>query len=99
MSADLGHKKIVIAGGSGFLGISMVTEFARAGADVTILSRSKPRVAGSWSTEVWDGRAIGTWVRSLDGVDALVNLAGRWSIASKKASCRTSVASSCGPVS
>lgn len=77
MTAGLGNKKVVIAGGSGFLGISMASEFAGAGADVTILSRSKPKVSGPWSTEVWDGRSVGDWVRLLDGADALVNLAGR----------------------
>jgi len=74
---NLNHKKIVIAGGSGFLGVSMATEFAQAGAQVTILSRSAPRVAGPWSFENWDGRNLGNWVDSLEGADAVVNLAGR----------------------
>jgi len=48
-------KKIVIAGGSGFLGISMATHFAALGAKVTILSRSKPKAVGDWKVEFWDG--------------------------------------------
>lgn len=74
---DLKGKQIVIAGGSGFLGISMATEFSRSGARVTILARSKRIVSGDWTHKSWDGRSIGEWIRSIDGSDAIVNLAGR----------------------
>jgi len=74
---DLKGKQIVIAGGSGFLGISMATEFSRAGAKVTILSRSARIVTGDWTHKSWDGRTIGEWNSSIDGADAIVNLAGR----------------------
>ena len=71
------QKRIVIAGGSGFLGISMASDFSRRGAEVTILSRSAPRVAGGWRHVRWDGRTLGDWKNVLDGSDALVNLSGR----------------------
>ena len=41
-SSGMEGKRVVIAGGSGFLGLSMAAHFARDGADVTILSRSVP---------------------------------------------------------
>ena len=63
---DLKGKQIVIAGGSGFLGISMATEFSRAGAKVTILARSKHTIAGDWTHKSWDGRTIGEWNSSID---------------------------------
>ena len=75
--SDLSGKKIVIAGGSGFLGISMAEHFATAGAIVTLLSRSIPKVTGRWSHETWDGRSIGKWAAAIDGADAVVNLTGR----------------------
>lgn len=75
--ADLHDKRIVIAGGSGFLGTSMAANFASRGAKVTVFSRSKPRVIGEWSHEPWDGRTLGDWSKSINGADALVNLAGR----------------------
>lgn len=73
---SLAGKRIVIAGGSGFLGISMAMHFARTGGKVTILSRSVP-MAGNWEYAQWDGRTIGKWQEKLEGADALVNLAGR----------------------
>jgi hypothetical protein len=42
-------KRIVIAGGSGFLGISLVRHLVEYGAVVTILSRNPPQPAG-WTT-------------------------------------------------
>jgi uncharacterized protein len=74
---DLQKKRIVIAGGSGFLGLSMAQEFAGRGADVTILSRSVPKAAGAWRHLPWDGRTLGDWSTAIDGSDAVVNLAGR----------------------
>ena len=74
---DLSGKRLVIAGGSGFLGLSMADYFSEAGADVTILSRSKPKGDGRWSHAPWDGRTLGKWMESLEGADAIVNLAGR----------------------
>lgn len=74
---NLTGKRIVIAGGSGFLGLSMAEHFAAAGADVTILSRTIPRVSGRWSHRFWDGRTLDLWAEALDAADAVVNLAGR----------------------
>ncbi|MEM1227893.1 MAG: DUF1731 domain-containing protein [Planctomycetota bacterium] len=83
MTSDLKNKRIVIAGGSGFLGLSMAEAFSAVGADVTILSRSVPTAAGAWKHAVWDGRTLKTdsvgesWLAAIDGCDAVVNLAGR----------------------
>lgn len=63
----LAGKKIVIAGGSGFLGISMATAFSHAGAIVTILARSRQKVDGDWQYQVWDGRSVGEWIKAIDG--------------------------------
>lgn len=75
--ADLSGKRIVITGGSGFLGLSMAEHFAEAGALVTIVSRSVPKANGRWSHAIWDGRTLGKWLDLLDGADAVVNLTGR----------------------
>lgn len=74
---NLDGKRIVIAGGSGFLGVSMAQHCLAEGAAVSILSRSVPKITGDWSHHVWDARTIGPWIHAIDGADAVVNLVGR----------------------
>lgn len=69
--------RIVIAGGSGFLGVSLATHLAPLGAEVVLLSRRPPEPAGPWRHLAWDGRTLGDWCKALDGAAGLVNLAGR----------------------
>ena len=69
--------RVVIAGGRGFLGISLAHHFAGRAIPVTILSRNRPEVDGPWAWEQWDGRSPGEWVAALDGAKAVINLAGR----------------------
>jgi len=68
---------IVIAGGTGFLGLNLAHCLAERGCEVTLLSRHGPKTDGPWTHAAWDGRSLGDWVSSLDGATALVNLAGR----------------------
>ena len=68
---------VVIAGGSGFLGISLATHLAASGTQVVILSRTPPRVSGPWRHVAWDARTPGDWRRELDGATGIVNLTGR----------------------
>lgn len=77
MHVDFSEKRIVIVGGSGFLGLSMSEAFVRAGALVTIVSRSIPKASGDWRHVMWDGRTLGDWTVAIDGSDAVINLAGR----------------------
>jgi uncharacterized protein (TIGR01777 family) len=67
----------VIAGGSGFLGVSLARHLARLGHSIVILSRSPPKPSGAWHHVTWDARIVGDWCRVLDGAAGLVNLAGR----------------------
>ncbi len=66
-------KRIVIAGGTGFLGQQLERHLAEQGFQVAILTR-RPR--GSNHIQ-WDARTLGDWKRELDGADGLVNMAGR----------------------
>lgn len=70
-------RRAVIAGGSGFLGISLAQHLSDAGWTVSILSRSEPKVTGPWTHIRWDARTLGEWAGALDGADGLVNLVGR----------------------
>ena len=69
--------RVVIAGGSGFLGRNLARALARRGAEVIVLSRSNPHKLEGVHHEVWDARTVGDWARHLDGARAVVNLAGR----------------------
>ncbi|MBL8877046.1 MAG: TIGR01777 family oxidoreductase [Phycisphaerae bacterium] len=69
--------RVVIAGGSGFLGRNLASALRRVGREVVILTR-KPREARDGVLEVgWDARTVGEWKSSLDGAAAIVNLVGR----------------------
>ena len=77
MTAPSEQPRVVIAGGSGFLGVSLAHHLAGQGTGVIILSRRPPRCAGPWKHVTWDGRTLGDWMCELDGAAGLVNLAGR----------------------
>jgi uncharacterized protein (TIGR01777 family) len=69
--------RIILAGGSGFLGRALAEHFLKAGWDVVILTRH-PGNAGDGAREIaWDARSLGPWQAELDGAAAVVNLAGR----------------------
>ncbi len=68
---------IVIAGGSGFLGVSLAFHLDGLGYPVVILSRNEPKAKGPWRFVKWDAREIGDWKSVLNGAGGLVNLVGR----------------------
>lgn len=69
--------RVVIAGGSGFLGHSLAAHLMGLGADVVVLSRRVPRGSWSWRHVLWDARTVGPWADELDGAVGVVNLVGR----------------------
>jgi uncharacterized protein len=86
--------RVVIAGGSGFLGRSLAASLGGDGHEVIVLTR-RPR-SGAGNERPWtpDG-AAGPWAAALTGADAVVNLAGegiadrRWTPARKAALTRS----------
>jgi uncharacterized protein (TIGR01777 family) len=81
--------RVVLAGGTGFLGAPLASALRADGHETVVLSR-RARPAGGvivWSP---DG-TVGEWASALDGADAIVNLAGhsiagfpRWTAAHKQ---------------
>lgn len=69
--------RVVIAGGSGFLGHSLATHLTMKGWSVCILSRNSPAGDRRWEHVHWDARSLGDWIRAIDGASSLVNLVGR----------------------
>jgi uncharacterized protein (TIGR01777 family) len=70
-------QRIVIAGGTGFLGLNLASHLKTSGYEVVLLSRGRTGNTDVASHAVWDGRTVGDWVSQLEGATALVNLAGR----------------------
>ncbi len=71
------QKRIVIAGGSGFIGRSLAQELLRRGYEIVVLTRSpRARFDGIREFE-WDGEHLGEWLKLLEGAEAIVNLTGK----------------------
>ena len=83
--------KIVIAGGTGFLGQPLAAALAAAGHTPVLLSRPAGPARSNFRLVSWtpDG-SVGTWAAEIDGAGAVVNLAGesiaghRWTSAQKQ---------------
>jgi uncharacterized protein len=80
--------KVVVSGGTGFLGGRLVHALRADGHDVAVLTRRPARAPGEvqWAP----GPAVGGWARAFEGAGAVVNLAGepiaegRWTAARKQ---------------
>src|SRR5688572_3016047 len=68
--------RIIIAGGSGFLGTVLADHFASRANEVVILTRKPKTRAGPIREVFWDGKTLGKWTDELEGARALINLAG-----------------------
>ena len=70
---------ILISGGSGLVGSALTKELVKDGHRVFILSRSPENVTDlpeNVQVLVWDGKSAIGWGYIMDGIDAVVNLAG-----------------------
>jgi uncharacterized protein (TIGR01777 family) len=90
--------KIVIAGGTGFLGRPLVQHFATRRFDVVVLTRSPQPARATdphirevaWSPTLSPDVRNAAWTKEIDGADAVINLAGagiadrRWTAARKR---------------
>lgn len=68
--------RIVIAGGSGFIGRSLTTMFVARGFEVVVLTRAAKAATGNVRQAAWDGTTVGDWANELEGATAVINLAG-----------------------
>jgi uncharacterized protein (TIGR01777 family) len=63
-------KRIILAGGSGFVGSALSPALRKAGYEPLVLGRGATDL-------IWDGKTLGNWAGALDGADAVVNLTGK----------------------
>lgn len=67
--------KVVIAGGSGFIGHALIKHFQDLGYEAVVLSRS-PSTDPVARIVAWDGETVGEWAKELEGAKAVINLSG-----------------------
>lgn len=70
-------KKVVIAGGSGFLGSALARDLSAQGYEVVILTRRSSNIKEGIRFVQWDGKQLGQWANEIEGCDALINFTGR----------------------
>jgi uncharacterized protein (TIGR01777 family) len=75
--ADGRNGTVVVAGGSGFLGQSLIPSLLQRFDDVVVLTRGPARADGRVRHLTWDARAVGPWASEVDGAAAVINLVGR----------------------
>ena len=80
--------KVVVAGGTGFIGKNLISQLIAAGDSVTLLTREgqvPEKFNNKLAVQPWDGKSSGAWTQVIDGADAVINLCGegiankRWS--------------------
>jgi uncharacterized protein (TIGR01777 family) len=69
--------KIVLAGGTGYLGQVLCDYYIDKANEIVVLSRSKHPSQNNIHFEAWDGRTRGEWTKHLENCDLLVNLCGK----------------------
>jgi len=69
--------RIVIAGGSGFIGSALAAHFIAQGNDVVVLTRTARAREDGVREVAWNGRSFGPWATELDGAAAVINLTGK----------------------
>ncbi|MEW7280643.1 TIGR01777 family oxidoreductase [Aquimarina sp. 2201CG1-2-11] len=70
-------KKIVIAGGTGFLGKVLVEHFKSKAESITVLTRGKTRKINNIHFVNWDATTISNWITVLENSDVLINMTGK----------------------
>jgi uncharacterized protein len=71
------YKKIVLAGGNGYLGSVLANYYRDRADEIIILSRKPKAQSGNIKTLLWDGQTEGDWTSQLEGADLLINLCGK----------------------
>jgi len=70
-------KKIVIFGGTGFIGMSLADHLKSNGFTPVLVARNKPKGELKHPFVQWDAVQLGDWVKELEGAHAIVNLTGK----------------------
>ncbi|MGH2443896.1 MAG: NAD-dependent epimerase/dehydratase family protein, partial [Chloroflexota bacterium] len=73
--------RVIVAGGTGFIGSALVRALQTRGDQVVVLSRKGPDAGSSALPGIemleWHPPEIGAWAEAFNSVDAVINVAGR----------------------
>lgn len=69
--------KIILAGGSGYLGTLLAKYFGRRANDVVVLTRGAHKRKDNIRFIEWDAKNPGAWIAELEDTDLLINLTGK----------------------
>jgi uncharacterized protein len=69
--------RIILAGGSGFIGQSLSPFLLSKNYEVIVFSRAESDHRGDVPKAHWDGKTLGNWLEFVNGAFAVVNLTGR----------------------
>lgn len=70
-------RKLILAGGSGFLGKALSDYFLSSYDEIVVLTRTAKTTQGNIRDVQWDGINQGEWIHELEGTEAIINLSGR----------------------
>ena len=70
-------KKLIIAGGTGFLGKALTSKYEYEFDEIVILSRSANAQSKNVRYLQWDAKSTGSWCTELEGATAIINLCGK----------------------
>jgi len=70
-------KKIIITGGTGFIGLSLADHLKKFGYEPILIARHKPKSIIKHKFVQWDGHTLDDWKEELSESKAIVNLAGK----------------------
>lgn len=73
----MSSKRVILAGGSGFLGQSLAGDLAAQGYEVIVLTRRPNGDARPVKQTGWDGKTLDKWASLFEGAAAVVNLTGK----------------------
>lgn len=69
--------KMIIPGGTGFIGQYVAQFFLKKEYQVIILTRGKSQVKDGITYCNWDGKSFGDWTKYFEGAEVILNLAGK----------------------
>src|ERR1700722_7236566 len=74
---DFMKQRIILAGGSGFLGKALAEKFVARGDEVIVLTRAPQNRTDGAKEIAWDAKSPGNWTKWIDGAEIVINLAGK----------------------